>query len=264
MDLAKFQRPARPRRAEPAARRNTLLATLVAPSFQGAFAGGCVLFTEAAFVREKPDKRALQERLRDGNGSALKKEEFFKQLLRLVYRLIFVMTAEDREIIFGPDASEASKATYFNGYSLARLRDRSRLRSAWDRHYDAFEGVKVAFDTLGRGETRLGLPALGGLFDPAQTPDILTARIANKRFLSELFHLGWLRESTGLVRINWRDMETEEFGSVYESLLELTPELKDGATKFYFVNGTGDEHSSGAGAVSGNQRKTTMQRLTHV
>src|SRR5215471_10067477 len=31
----------------------------------------------------------------------------------------------------------------------------------------------------------------------------------------------------GLVPVNWRDMETEELGSVYESLLELTPQLRD-------------------------------------
>jgi hypothetical protein len=39
----------------------------------------------------------------------LTKEEFFRQLLRLVYRLIFVMTAEDREILHPNAANDAAR-----------------------------------------------------------------------------------------------------------------------------------------------------------
>ena len=37
--------------------------------------------------------------------------------------------------------------------------------------------------------------------------------------------------------VNWRDMETEELGSVYESLLELTPRLTDDGRGFAFAEG---------------------------
>jgi hypothetical protein len=211
---------------------------------------------------EHPDNRVLRLRLTDGNGSALAKEDYFRQLLRLVYRLIFVMTVEDREILFAPDATDEGRSIYLDGYALARLRERSRLKSAWDRHHDAYEGIKASFRALSIGEPRLGLPALGGLFDADQIADLVTAKITNKRFLTGLFHLAWLRNDTGLVRINWRDMETEEFGSVYESLLELTPAIVDGASGFYFVNGVGDEKSAETNSVSGNQRKTTSSYYT--
>jgi hypothetical protein len=211
---------------------------------------------------EHPENTELRERLRGDNGKTLSKEAYFRQLLRLVYRLIFVMTVEDRDVLFAPDATEAAKAAYRSGYSLSRLRDRSRLRSAWDRHHDGFEAVKVVIGVLAEGDKRLGLPALGGLFDPKLTPDLQNAKIANKRFFAGLFQLGWLREKAGLVRINWRDMETEEFGSVYESLLELVPTFKDGCGKFYFLNGLGDDVDAGAGAVSGNQRKITSSYYT--
>jgi hypothetical protein len=211
---------------------------------------------------EHPDNRELRARLTDGNGAALAKEDYFRQLLRLVYRLILVMTAEDREILFAPDASDEGRIIYRDGYALARLRERSRLKSAWDRHHDVYEGLKATFRALASGDARLGLPALGGLFDSDQIADLAAAKISNKRFLTGLFHLGWLRNDTGLVRINWRDMETEEFGSVYESLLELTPALVDGASGFYFINGVGDERSADTNSVSGNQRKTTSSYYT--
>jgi hypothetical protein len=55
--------------------------------------------------------------------------------------------------------------------------------------------------------------------------------------MEAIFHLGWLREEAGLVPVNWRDMETEELGSVYESLLELTPCLVEDARGFAFAEG---------------------------
>lgn len=220
------------------------------------------LFELGSGVLEHPANVALRNRLTNASGGLLSKPAFFRQLLRLVYRLIFVMTAEDRDILFSPDAAQESKSAYATGYSLARLRERSRIKAAWDRHHDAFEGVKIVFRSLGSGQKRLGLPALGGLFDSDQTPDLNSATISNKRFLAALFNLGWLREPTGLVRINWRDMATEEFGSVYESLLELAPEIDDRATKFYFANGVGDTRESEIRTNSGHSRKTTSSYYT--
>ena len=54
-----------------------------------------------------------------------------------------------------------------------------------------------------------------------------------------------LRTEAGLERVNWRDMETEELGSVYESLLELTPKL-DGGPTFRFVDARGHERKTTA------------------
>ena len=35
------------------------------------------------------------------------------------------------------------------------------------------------------------------------------------------------------MRVNWRDMETEELGSVYEALLELTAPRRSGSTDYF-------------------------------
>ena len=98
-------------------------------------------------------------------------------------------------------------------------------RTAWDRHHDRWEGLLITFAALAHGEKRLGLPALGGLFAPGTLPDLESARLANRSLMEAIYRLAWLKETSGLVPVNWRDMETEELGSVYESLLELTPQL---------------------------------------
>jgi hypothetical protein len=57
-----------------------------------------------------------------------------------------------------------------------------------------------------------------------------------------------------MVPVNWRAMETEELGSVYESLLELQPQLGDDGKTLVFA--------SEAAEQKGNQRKTTGSYYT--
>jgi hypothetical protein len=68
-----------------------------------------------------------------------------------------------------------------------------------------------------------------------------------------LYRLAWLREPSGLVPIKWRDMETEELGSVYEGLLELTPRLTADGRGFAFAE---------VGEAKGNARKTSGSYYT--
>ena len=65
---------------------------------------------------------------------------------------------------------------------------------------------------------------------------------------------GRISEKTGMVPVNWRAMETEELGSVYESLLELQPQLGDDGKTLTFA--------SEATEQKGNQRKTTGSYYT--
>jgi hypothetical protein len=197
-----------------------------------------------------PDNAALRERLASG---ALPQAEYFGQLLRLVYRLIFLLAAEDRNLLHPPSASAAARRLYAEGYSLAALRDRAIRRTAWDRHHDRWEGLQIVFAALARGERRLGLPALGGLFEPGTIPDLETARLANHQLMEAIYRLAWLREESGIVLVNWRDMETEELGSVYESLLELTPRLTADGRGFAFAE---------AGEAKGSARKTSGSYYT--
>jgi hypothetical protein len=189
----------------------------------------------------------IRERL-DANDLTL--PHLFEQMLRVVYRLIFLGVAEDRDLLHPPATPKAVRDLYSNNYGFAWLRDRSTRRNAHDHHHDAWEGVKVVFRALERGEKLLGLPALGGLFDRALTPDLDAAQIPNRALLAAAFKLGWLIEDGRRVRINWRDMATEELGSVYEGLLELVPVREDGGRTFGFAGGA--EARGNARKVSGS------------
>jgi hypothetical protein len=111
----------------------------------------------------------------------------------------------------------------------------------------------VVFRALWRGEKALGLPALGGLFRGSALPNLGDAKISNKRLLEAVFRLAWITEAHTLMRVNWRDMETEELGSVYEALLELTPRVDLEAHSFFFAEGA---------ETKGNARKTSGSYYT--
>jgi hypothetical protein len=197
-----------------------------------------------------PANADLRIRLRNGT---LPLPEFFGQLLRLIYRLIFLLTAEDRDLLHPAGTALGPRKLYADGYSLSRLRDRAVRRSAWDRYHDGWEGLLITFAALACGEPRLGLPALDGLFAPGTIPDIDTLHLSNRALLEAIYRLAWLRDDGALVPVNWRDMETEELGSVYESLLELTPRLADDERAMMFAEGAEQK---------GNARKTTGSYYT--
>lgn len=179
---------------------------------------------------------------------------WFNELLHLVYRLIFLMVAEDRNLLHPPGAGADARRLYADGYSLTALRAQCVRRASWDRHHDRYEGLKVVFHALAHGEPTLGLPALGGLFAPDRLPHLETAVLPNRAFMEAVYRLSWLTDGTGVVPVNWRAMQTEELGSVYESLLELQPQLAEDGRALAFA--------SDAAELKGNQRKTTGSYYT--
>lgn len=208
--------------------------------------------------------RAALQSTQDGYD----RQAFFEELLRLVYRLIFLATVEDRRdrgtgerLVFAPDASDEARGRYLSGYSLTWLRERAVRRSQHDRHADLWQALSITFRALGTGEPALGLPALGGLFDTEQCPRLDAAQLDNRHLLAAVFQLGWFRADGGLSRVNYRDMGPEELGSVYESLLELVPDLQGLASpktaRLAFV---GDDESDAS--TRGNTRKLTGSYYT--
>ena len=86
----------------------------------------------------------LRGRLRSGE---LEAQDYYRQLLRLVYRLLFLFVAEDRGLLLDPEADDAAKDRYTRFYSTRKLRRRGRearrrpplrpLQGALARHGEA-------------------------------------------------------------------------------------------------------------------------------
>lgn len=202
----------------------------------------------SGFLESNPD---LATRLKSGEVNLT---EWFNELLRLIYRLIFLMVAEDRNLLHPETAKPGARKLYAEGYSLASLRAQCVRAATWDKHHDRYEGIKVAFKALADGQETLGLPALGGLFGTGILPHLETASLRNRAFMEAVYCLSWLADKTGIVPVNWRAMETEELGSVYESLLQLQPQLGEDGKTLLFASEIAEQR--------GNQRKTTGSYYT--
>lgn len=209
---------------------------------------------------QHPANDALRAALNDGS---LSKDAYFQQLLRLIYRLIFVFTVEERGVLHPLDDSAealAARKAYAEGYALHRLRELCLKRRARNRHDDHWQAICIVWRGLAEGQARLALPALGGLFAVDQCPHLDTASLHNTHLLAALQHLRWAVTTQGkasnLTPVDYRNMGPEELGSVYESLLELVPSIDLPARRFGFVGITE------AGSTAGNARKTSGSYYT--
>ncbi|ABK44518.1 putative type II DNA modification enzyme [Magnetococcus marinus MC-1] len=205
---------------------------------------------------QKRDNQSLRDKIASGS---LDRKEYFQELLRLVYRLLFLFKAEERGLLHAPDADEAATRIYQEGYALARLRDKARRKRHYDGHTDLWQGLRITFTGLAEGAAPLALPALGGLFDADQCPHLDAAEIDNAHLLEAIRAISFHAKGKALERINYRDMGTEELGSVYESLLELHPriDVETAPWQFGFVGDDEDEKSG-----KGSDRKLTGSYYT--
>src|SRR5690625_585999 len=194
-----------------------------------------------------PGNNELREKLRSGE---LSPDDFYRQLLRLVYRLLFMFVAEDRNLLHPPEATEESRERY-SYYSTRRLRDLSgSMRGG--RHPDLFESLKVVMRALGGdGAPGLGLPALGSfLFSERATPDLMKSSLSNGYLLQAVRALAWAQVDGVRRSVDYKNLGTEELGSVYEGLLELHPQVDTHAPDFELAS------------AAGNDRKTTGSYYT--
>ena len=203
-----------------------------------------------------PRNAALREALRSGHLTAA---DLHGQLLRVVYRLIFLFVAEDRtldgeSLLHPPDDSgdgRAAREVYATHYGTARLRALAgRIRGS--RHGDLWQQFRLVAGALSGepdGESvrrHLALPALGSfLWSPESTPDLNDAELTNHDFLETLRRLAFTRRHKVLRPVDYRNLGAEELGGVYESLLALTPQVSGDGAEFTFAE------------FAGNARKTS-------
>lgn len=185
-------------------------------------------------ILRHPKNAALLDQVRTGE---LKPTHLYQELLRVIYRLLFLMVTEERNLL-------TANQTYRERYSISRLRRLCENRIARNSHTDLWTGLQSTFrlfhdEDLGQ---ILELPPLNGeLFDRNRTADLNDAILTNRDFLDALWHLSLYREErTGPPRhVNYSALDVEELGSVYEGLLELQPtfESVDGQLRFTLIPG---------------------------
>jgi hypothetical protein len=196
-----------------------------------------------------PANGDLRDRLRTG---LLDRQNYYRQLLRLVYRLLFVSVAEARDVLNDPAANPTDKERYRRFYSLERIRELAETRRGGP-HSDLWAQLQLLFRALGAyaGCPELALPSLGSfLWSADATPNLDNAQLANRHLLAAVRTLSSTQEGKVTRTVDYRNLGSEELGSVYESLLELHPEVNVDARTFSLST------------ASGHERKTTGSYYT--
>ena len=175
-----------------------------------------------------PDNRALRAAAADGGLSA---GGYYQQLLRLIYRLLFLMVIEERDLVFPADAPRTQRDIHQKFYSVSRLRRLSEKRYLADpRRHDLWLALRACFrlyEAEGPG-TKLGIaPLAGDLFSAEALNSLAGCTLGNDVLLECLRSLGLYRhpDNGQIIRVNYAALNVEEFGSVYEGLLEYEPEF---------------------------------------
>ncbi|MGW5089059.1 Eco57I restriction-modification methylase domain-containing protein [Streptomyces coelicoflavus] len=179
---------------------------------------------------------------------------FHYGLLRMVYRLLFLFVAEDREVLLSPSAEEQAKDRYKTYFSSARLRRHAHRRRG-TAHGDLYRALRFVLSGLGNddGLPELGLPGLGGIFDDTEADKVLhSLSLSNEPLLEAVRALSIVRDTTSKRNrvVDYRHLDAEELGSIYESLLELVPQHNATERTFELVE------------LAGNARKTTGSYYT--
>jgi methylase of polypeptide subunit release factors len=193
------------------------------------------------FLKHK-ENDVLRQRVAEARLSA---EDFYKEVLRLIYRLLFLMVIEERGLVFPSGTAARHREIYEQFYSVMRLRRMSERRHLADRrHADLWPALQATFRLFEAGGPgpKMGVPPLAGdLFRPLAIDALVRCTLGNDSLLGALRALNlYTHPDNGqLIRVNYGALNVEEFGSVYEGLLEYEPViLPDGAqTTFAFKRG---------------------------
>lgn len=189
-----------------------------------------------------PANAELHASLRSGDLDA---QDYYRQLLRLVYRLLFLFVAEDRGALLAPGAGPTARRRYLAHYSTRRLRTLAARRRGGG-HHDLYEQFRVVSECLHHdGHGGLGLPALGSfLWSPEAVGLLGAADLPNTALLGAVRELAYVEDRGVRRAVDFRNLGAEELGSIYESLLELHPRLHRETAKFELATAAGHERKT--------------------
>lgn len=148
-------------------------------------------------------------------------EELRNAALTFLYRLLFVLFAEDRNLL-------PVKDDKYDDYGL-RKRVREDIARRLDQEDtfsttqdDYYHKTCNLFRAIDSGDPSIGLPPYnGGLFDQQRNKLLNRAKLPDSTFAPLLDKLSRRGKNPGGKWINYRDLSVQQLGSIYERLLEF-------------------------------------------
>jgi hypothetical protein len=147
-------------------------------------------------------------------------ESLRQSALILLYRLLFVVYAEDRDLL--PDSQEPYKS-----YSLTTMRGDIAARIAKSQAFSStiatfWPKLTAVFKAIAEGDDSLGIPPYnGGLFSKDSAPLLDRITLPDSVMADLIFKLSHREDEDGKAQyINYRDLTVQQLGSIYERTLE--------------------------------------------
>ena len=173
------------------------------------------------------------------------KDQFHINLLRLIYRILFLMVIEERGLVYPEKADKNLKEIYYKFYSVSSIRKISELKYLSNKKFNnlwiQLKNTFLLFENEHSGKA-LGLkPLAGDLFGERAIELLRDCDLENKYLLNCLNNLNFYYNDKGQqFRVNYAALSVEEFGSVYEGLLEFKPAIRkaNGKYEYDLVKGT--------------------------
>jgi len=161
---------------------------------------------------------------KDPDGS----QQLYHDILITIYRVLFLLFAEQRGMLPGRGS------LYNEEFSLTAFRTLAEQPRSEDANFDLWEKLKTSFSMVEHGVPELKIFAYNGALFSLNRTSLLTPddsdnapRCRNDALLTAIRHLTTVDEDHVLQRISYSDLSVEEIGSIYESLLEITPRINE-------------------------------------
>jgi hypothetical protein len=162
-----------------------------------------------------------------------------RQSLTIVYRLLFLLFAESRQLV------PAWHSTYRHAYSMESART---LAERVEPAVGLWEMLQAA-SRLSHSGCRAGslrvTPFNGRLFSPTETPLGEHGRLDDESARRAVLALSTAPRRGGRARIVYRDLDVEQLGAVYESVLDYSPQLDARTARTVLVPGNGLRKATG-------------------
>jgi len=191
---------------------------------------GAILNLANGFIKN-PNNTELRSAFENGT---IDLGDYYRHQLRIIYRLLFLFVIEERNLVYADSKTPETKRfsqIYFNHYSLTRLRKLAKkiVAPESNRHHDLWKGLVSTFSLFEKKEIgeKLGIMSLqGDLFGYNAIAndyyDLHNCSLSNSILLNIIKSLSYFEnENQTLIAVNYGGLDVEEFGSVYEGLLEL-------------------------------------------
>ena len=143
--------------------------------------------------------------------------------LIFLYRLLFLLYAEDRDLLPVNDDR-------YDDYGLRKsVRDDIDKRMAAGDVFSTFasryyDHISTLCRQIDRGDASIGLPPYnGGLFAAGAAPMLEQVRLSDAALAPIIHNLSHTEGEGGRRYVNYRDMTVQQLGSIYERLLEREP-----------------------------------------